>query len=159
MYLCTSKASKQSTCVSVGYPHVAHMPIAGEKLRVVSLHLHTRAYVSIRQHTRVRIVRLRAFTPSTSAIEDLHVRSYSLIRQHTSAHVSIRQHTSAYVSIRKHFLFTSAIVDTHVRACSLKRQHTAAHVSIRQHTSAYVSTQHFFHLCHCRHPRALMQLV
>jgi hypothetical protein len=37
-------------------------------------HLHTSAYVSIRQHTS----------------------AYVSIRQHTSAYVSIRQHTSAY---------------------------------------------------------------
>ncbi len=51
-------------------------------------HLHTSAYVSIRQHTSACVS----------------------IRQHTSAYVSIRQHTPAYASIRQH---TSAYPKRH----------------------------------------------
>jgi hypothetical protein len=96
-------------------------------------HLHTTAYVSIRQHTsaeesrRASALSPRCYPPADGRIRQ-HMSAYVSIRQHTSAYVSRRQHTSAYVSIRQH---ASAYVSI--------RQHASAYVSIRQHTSAYVS--------------------
>jgi hypothetical protein len=49
-------------------------------------HLHTSAYVSIRQHTSAYV----GDTPNPPP------------HLHTSAYISIRQHTPAYVSIRQH---------------------------------------------------------
>jgi hypothetical protein len=78
--------------------------------QVRTVHLHTSAYASVRQHTPAYVGIQTAGSDSTPA--------YVSLRQLTSAYASIRQHTPAYASIR---------------------QHTSAYVSIRQHTSAHAS--------------------
>jgi hypothetical protein len=61
----------------------------------VSIHQHTSAYVSIRQHTQPH----NAPAPAAPSAQP---HTCVSIRQHSSAFVSIRQHTSAFVSIRQH---------------------------------------------------------
>ncbi len=104
-------------------------------------HLHTSAYVSIRQHTLAEdtsaYVSIRQHTSAYVSIRQHTIRQHTsvhvIIRQHTSAYVSkhVSHHTSEYASIRQN---TSAYVSIRAEGVSI-RQHTSAYVSIRQHTS------------------------
>jgi hypothetical protein len=93
-------------------------------------HLHTSAYVSIRQHTSAYV----------SSVDAAGTRQCLVQHLHTSAYVSIRQHTSAYVSISQ-LSRSGREVSSVPCPAPVCRQHTSAYVSIRQHTSAYVSIQ------------------
>ena len=76
--------------------------------RVLCEHLHTSAYVSIRQRTPPAVALCARPLPAPArrhggrTTQDAH-------DQHTSAYVSIRQHTSAYVSIRQRLYLRGAM--------------------------------------------------
>jgi hypothetical protein len=96
------------------------------------LHLHTSAYVSVRQHTSAYVSRRQ----HTSVYARHHWERESfyqlaLLRLHTSAYVSVRQHTSAYVCIRETWLRERA--STLYRSSACIRPYTSAYVSIRQY--------------------------
>ena len=77
-------------------PHNKYHPAVAEG--VSHLHMHTSAYVSIRQHTS-GVYGAEARTGFSKPKEPR--PRISTLHMHTSAYVSIRQHTSAYVSIRR----------------------------------------------------------
>ncbi len=109
---------------------------SGSAFLVLQRHLHTSAYVSIRQHTSAYdSIRQHASTCVS-------IRQH-MSRQHPSAYISIRPHTSAYVSYQYIRIYLSLSLQWKCFPCSAAsayvsiRQHTSAYVSIRQHTSAY----------------------
>jgi hypothetical protein len=126
-------------------------------------HLHTPAYVSIRQHPSANVNTTSAYVSCMAALRSSNVNTITCIRRHMSAYVSIRQHTSACVccmaALRSSNVNTitsrartlahcatwrrrtpeSRCQTPHTSAYVSTRQHTSADVSIRQHTSAYVS--------------------
>jgi len=119
---CTSKASKVSTCGSVGRsrPPSNHRRAPPSALHVShALVVQPTAYVRIRQHTSAYVC--MSATHSLCSLQ--HTSAYVRIRQHTSAYVRIRPHTSACVSIRQH---TSACMSATRSSCSLTGQ-------LRQH--------------------------
>ena len=117
MHVCTSKASKLSTCgcdwsrqrragfIFHPHPHPADISTTLQEMCVVS---HTCA-------------------PSIT---------------HTSAYVSIRQHTSAYASIRQERYHTPVRPPPFVSI----RQHTPAYASIHQRIRQHIR-QHTTHTC------------
>ena len=109
-YFCTSKASKLSTCRQL-FSQVRHTRYHSLRLARQHPHLHTSAYVSIRQHTSAYV---SICQHTTSALLGSIRTCYVSIRQHTSAHsarVSIQPPPwqtafSCFFPVQKAFFFT-----------------------------------------------------